>query len=100
MKLQAARDKHPHLFITAPNGLADAQAERRAYTVAKYMQAVETDGKAWQAWAGVRDLICAGIACSPNTADSMINELCKAGQLEVTDRDDGRFIKIRLDVVT
>lgn len=100
MKLQAARDKHPHLSVTAPNGLADAQAERRAYTVAKYHQAVETDGKAWQAWAGVRDLICAGIACSPNTADSMINELCKAGQLEVTDRDDGRFIKIRLEVVT
>lgn len=92
-KLAAIRDRMPHLVITAPDGFTDPKTERLAYAVAKYSQAVEASGQWWQSWDVVRDLICAGLACPPNTADACLNELCKQGKFE---QRDGK-IKIRLD---
>ena len=44
-KLQAIRDRLPHLTVNAPDGFADPKTERLSYAVAKYSQAVETDGQ-------------------------------------------------------
>jgi len=35
-KLQAIRDRLPHLVIAAPDGFTDPKTERLAYAVAKY----------------------------------------------------------------
>lgn len=96
-KLQAMRERLPHLRITAPNGLADAKTERLAYALAKYREAVETHGGSWQSWDVVRSMICQGLGCAPSMADAAINELCKRGAMEIKATDGCYLVK---DVLT
>ena len=94
-KLQAMRDRLPHLRITAPNGLADAKTERLAYALAKYREAVETHGGSWQSWEVVRGMICQGLGCAPSMADAAINELCKRWLMEIKQAGDAVCVKER-----
>lgn len=82
-KLAAIRDRLPHLTVNAPEGFTDPKTERLAYAVAKYSEAVETNGQWWQSWDVVRNMICQGLGCAPSMADAAINELCKRGLMEI-----------------
>lgn len=96
-KLQAVRDRLPSIKITA-TGFSDNKTERLAYTLTKYHEAVLGDGRAWQEWERVRGLVCDGLGCAPNMADSAINELCKTGRLECEQKESVYFVKARLDL--
>ena len=68
---------------------------RMAYTLAKYEQMRLESNSEWQPWQGLRDLVAAGLSSGVNMGDSLINELCKIGQLEQKPSRDGGGLLVK-----
>lgn len=68
---------------------------RMAYTLAKYEQMRLESNSEWQPWQGLRDLVSAGLSSGVNMGDSLINELCKIGQMEQRPSRDGSGLLVK-----
>jgi len=68
---------------------------RLAYTLAKYEQMRLESNSEWQSWQGLRDLVAAGLSSGVNMGDSLINELCKIGQMEQKPSRDGGGLLVK-----
>lgn len=68
---------------------------RLAYTLAKYEQMRLESNSEWQSWQGLRDMVAAGLSSGVNMGDSLINELCKIGQMEQRPSRDGSGLLVK-----
>ncbi len=68
---------------------------RLAYTLAKHEQMRLENAGEWQSWQGLRDLVAAGLSSGVNMGDSLINELCKIGQMEQRPSRDGGGLLVK-----